>query len=396
MGMMGRLDPLTGWRGIAAYSVLTAHAIDISFYYSGNPIFHPFASRIADFGMSVFFVLSGFVIQYNYSSLFSYDGLGAATYKFFVARFARLYPLYAISIVVTLPHIPAPNFGNIWVLIAYLTLTQSWFNVEMATFLPDWSISTEWFFYFAFVPLTFLITKISRPILTLLLFSSGAMIGLAAIFHFFQGPLTSFVERWFWLNEKVSDGAWLWVSYYSPYVRLIEFICGMLAAKTYSVIGPRARPSMRASMVIALALLWVGVILFFGRLTHNPLISDILPNVIFAPALAALILCSCLYKTALSRTLSSPLLLFAGEISYSVYIWSWSVMTLLSGYLVSPSPSPIAYANSTLKLVAQVAVTTIFAYGSYLLIETPSRRWLRKVLTPRSLKSRGLAAQVGD
>src|ERR1051325_5080228 len=143
---MNRLAPLTGLRGIAAYSVLVAHAVDISYIYGGTSVFHDFASRLAYFGMSTFFVLSGFVIQYNYSGAFAQDGL-AATYRFFAARFARLYPLYLVSIIIFVPHIPIPNFsGNIGTYAAYLTLTQSWFNWQMATFPPDWSISTEGFF----------------------------------------------------------------------------------------------------------------------------------------------------------------------------------------------------------------------------------------------------------
>jgi peptidoglycan/LPS O-acetylase OafA/YrhL len=49
--------------------------------------------------MSLFFVLSGFVIQYNYADIFLKERLPSATFKFIVARFARLYPLYVLSII---------------------------------------------------------------------------------------------------------------------------------------------------------------------------------------------------------------------------------------------------------------------------------------------------------
>jgi peptidoglycan/LPS O-acetylase OafA/YrhL len=203
--LMDRLEPLTGLRGFAAYSVLIAHAMDISFNYAGLLPFHPFALRLAYFGMSLFFVLSGFVIQYNYAGSFAREGLAVASYDFLVARFARLYPLYAISIIVSLPHIPAPNFsGNIAVSLAYLTLTQSWFNLEIAAFPPDWSISTEWFFYLAFIPLTILLARIIRPISALAIFSLAAMLGLSIVFYFCQRPLTAFIQRRFWLNNEVS------------------------------------------------------------------------------------------------------------------------------------------------------------------------------------------------
>jgi peptidoglycan/LPS O-acetylase OafA/YrhL len=104
--------------------------------------FHPVAAALAYFGMSLFFVLSGFVIQYNYGVSFGTLPLRTATYRFYVARFARLYPLYAFTILVALPSIPTPF--PLWVNLSYQTLTQSWFNVQFAMFPPDWSISAEW------------------------------------------------------------------------------------------------------------------------------------------------------------------------------------------------------------------------------------------------------------
>jgi peptidoglycan/LPS O-acetylase OafA/YrhL len=56
----GQLGPLTELRGVAACSVLIAHAFETSFNSAAGSIFHPFASRLANFGMSLFFVLSGF------------------------------------------------------------------------------------------------------------------------------------------------------------------------------------------------------------------------------------------------------------------------------------------------------------------------------------------------
>jgi len=43
-------------------------------------------------------------------------------------------------------------------------------------------------------------------------------------------------------------------------------------------------------------------------------------------------------------------------------------------------PITVAYFNSALKVVVIFALTVVFAYGSYLMIEAPSRRWLRTVL----------------
>jgi peptidoglycan/LPS O-acetylase OafA/YrhL len=378
---MNRLDPLTGLRGVAAYSVLIAHGIDTSFLYAGVSVFHPFGARVAYFGMSLFFVLSGFVIQYNYAAMFTSNNLGRATYRFFVARVARLYPLYAVTILLNIAYIPSPYFsGNSPALAAYLTLTQSWFNMQMATFPPDWSISTEWFFYFAFLALVPIIARIRRPLVALVVFCAAAAAGLMIGLHFARQPLLDFVQRWAWHGERVSASPELWLTYFCPYVRAFEFVAGMLAAKAYLALPPRSRAPVAASVASGAALLWCVAVVVFGRLARAPFLADLISNFIFAPALAAIMICSCRYDNYLGRVLRLRPMLFAGEISYSVYIWSWIMFDALANRFSSSLPTPLAYFNSVVKLLLTIAVTTVVAYGSYLLIETPARRWLRAAL----------------
>jgi peptidoglycan/LPS O-acetylase OafA/YrhL len=88
-------------------------------------------------------------------------------------------------------------------------------------------------------------------------------------------------------------------------------------------------------------------------------------------------LACCQNDTWLTRVLSSRFAIFSGTISYSVYIWSWSALTVLHDQYISDAASPLAYFNSAVKLITYIFLTAVFAYGSYLLIEEPSRRWLR-------------------
>jgi peptidoglycan/LPS O-acetylase OafA/YrhL len=375
----GRLEPLTGLRGVAACAVLIAHAIDISFQYSGVAIFHPAAARLAYFGMALFFVLSGFVIHYNYASSFANAPLSRAAYRFFVARFARLYPLYLISLAVSLSYIPPRTFG-IGVILAYLTLTQSWLNEQMATFPPDWSISAEWFFYFAFVPLTFAVASLRRPTWALALLCGPGMIALALSLRHWRPELTEFTRTWFWHRDAISSEPWLWFSYYSPYLRLLEFITGVLAAKaymTYTVGGPAP---LAVRLFIYCATAWCAAIIIDDSMTAGTFLESTVSNFVFAPVLAPLMLCLCRYDSSLGRLLSTDLAKFLGEISYSIYIWSFFVMTMMSGFMVSDAASPLAYLNSTVKMIAIMGLTIVFAYGSYVLIEAPSRRWIRAAL----------------
>ena len=375
------LNPLTGLRGTAAYVVLVGHAIDFAFYYGGVSIFHDFAARWNFFGMSLFFVLSGFVIWHNYADVFRRERLSVAAHKFFAARFARLYPLYAVGILISLPHIRAPVFYEFpWVAAAYLTLTQSWWNVQMAIFVPFWSVSTEAFFYLAFVPLVFLVAMVRHTLRAMAIYLLVTLAIVLIGFAFVAEPTKAGAIPWLYVDKKVSSSAWGWISYYNPYLRVLEFVAGMLAARVYATWSTR-QVNLRWLLAIeATAVLWCALVLLTPLLSAVPLLANIERNFIFAPALAPLMVSLCLSDSRLSRLLSSRPMLLAGEISYSVYVWSFFVGGMLASSYVSLAWSAEAAINSTIKVFMAAGLTTVFAYGSYKVIEVPSRRFLRRVL----------------
>lgn len=366
MARRNDVPSLTGLRGVAVCSVLFAHAMDKAFAY--EPALHPFLARAAYFGMSLFFVLSGFVIHYNYADLFRSEPLGSALWRFFVARFARLYPLYAVAILCSLPMIPVP-FSH-WVVLSYLTMTQTWFNVETAVFQPSWSISTEWFFYLAFVPLTAIVVAIRKPVPVFVVFVIAAIAGLSVAFALWRDQITAFSHEWFWHGEVVSSEPWYWSFYFSPYLRVFEFIAGMLMAQAY-----RMHTTWLPNFVLPTCLLWCAIGVIPWSVSDN-----LAPNFLYAPAIALVMLHVSTQKTRLSGILSSPPMIFLGEISYSIYIWSFLMMRMLKGTLDSAQPIAIQYFNSGLKAVVICGLTIVTAYGSHRLIEVPSRRLIRRWL----------------
>src|SRR5579862_8475543 len=94
MAEKSELPALTGLRFLAALSVAVSHSIPLMLpFQHGQPLWVDILERLAGIGMPLFFTLSGFVIHYNYSAeLHKNPGIG--TYNFFIARFARLYPLF--------------------------------------------------------------------------------------------------------------------------------------------------------------------------------------------------------------------------------------------------------------------------------------------------------------
>lgn len=246
-------------------------------------------------------------------------------------------------------------------------------------FPPDWSISTEWLFYVTFVPASFVLVRIRYPILALGLLSVVASFALMTLFHFEQ-PVVSALTPLLWHGSKVSAPVQGWLIYFCPYVRLPEFLAGALADKAYMARGDAAAPTVAGRVLVALCIAWCLAIVLVPAISELPVIGSLLSNFIFAPALALLLYDWTCHDTWISRILASRPLLFMGEISYSVYIWSWFAMLILHPQFVSSAASPLAYFNSSVKLVVTVVVTTVIAYGSYHLVERPARQRIRMLL----------------
>jgi len=61
-----KLPALTGLRFLAALCVVVSHSIH-AMTTAGNPLWSMYLGTLSAFGMALFFVLSGFVIHFNYS-----------------------------------------------------------------------------------------------------------------------------------------------------------------------------------------------------------------------------------------------------------------------------------------------------------------------------------------
>jgi peptidoglycan/LPS O-acetylase OafA/YrhL len=166
-GRRGDVPALTGLRFFAAFSVLLAHGlaatVAINKPAEGVVLW---LTQLSGFGMTLFFVLSGFVIHYNYSGLVT-DGRLRGIATFLWARFARLYPLFLLMMVVYVlvsqRHVAywtgrPEEFNAIFQALPYFLLSiQSWIYkvIDGGSLIeairggspPTWSISTEWFFY---------------------------------------------------------------------------------------------------------------------------------------------------------------------------------------------------------------------------------------------------------
>ena len=409
------IPALTGLRFIAAISVALAHGVGHMTTLPGAaPLWHTCLLNSAAFGMSAFFVLSGFVIHHNYSdSIIDHRWRGAA--NFFSARFARLYPLYITCIMLSLydhgyfftllsGHHPELN-QDFWKLAPfYLTMTQSWkFSIVGSNALIygypfsgvaaiSWSISTEFFFYIVYPFICIAILRLGTPrqiVAAVVVIAATALVLMRCAYdyspaidqfgvsHF--GPIAG-------LSHGVQDSFWRWLIYFAPYSRLPEFILGCLIAALYRQI--EAREPSGFEHRVAFILVWLSVLAIAGLTLVISLPSNPVPflqflhmNFGFAILVALLIFCLARYRSAISAALSYTLMVRCGDASYSIYFLHIIIIPAASLEAFNVGQSGAITSIAIIRLGVALLITVSFSLVTYQLIEVPARRWLRRILT---------------
>jgi len=144
---------LTGIRFYAAAVVFMTHAVQKIPGADTLNSSHVFLEAGAN-AVSFFFVLSGFVLTYNYEATFRGEVPVSNYIQFVWHRLVRIYPVHLLTLLLALPiAILSPNHPFDWrALPFHLTLLQCWWPSASPRFFsylntPSWSISCEWFFY---------------------------------------------------------------------------------------------------------------------------------------------------------------------------------------------------------------------------------------------------------
>jgi peptidoglycan/LPS O-acetylase OafA/YrhL len=371
-----RLPILTSIRFFAALHVVLFHlrATKITFQ-SG------LMGSIAELGytgVSLFFVLSGFILVYTY------QGRDVPPEQFFRARFARIYPAYAFSLLLTAPFFVLGMYVFkvpflIWSAahpvvsaLSVLALLQAWNPLgALAWNAVAWSLSVEAFFYTVF-PLVlgwFARRGKSQIFLLLLLFwitsltvSGGYMLlrpdGLASV------------------DSNVLNSPWLNVVKFNPLARLPEFLLGMCGGMLFlrnSVSRKWATPLVLGALAAILAVAFFSPAIPYPIL-HTGLLSGVFGALIYGFALGP----------SWANFLNTRLLVLFGDASYSLYLLH---QTVLPPFFFRENGRLVHTTVPWIILAVAVAITV--AIGVFKFIEQP----LRRKLNPRRNKAEILQFQ---
>ena len=309
------LPALTGLRFVAAVQVVLFHTRSAAPGLQRSSFLDPFGGGYS--GVSLFFVLSGFILAYNYLTP---DGTGVRSVRaFLVARVARIYAVYALGVVIGIPALvaEASRHGGVManarfllaVIAANLTLVQAWIpDYACRLNCPGWSLSVEAFFYLLFPLLGWWLSR-RRAIALLaiavacLAFAYGAAFLYMSVDPDKLGTLTT-----------ASYATWLSVMKFNPAIRLPEFALGIALGMLY-LRAPQAMGKRAATVsLVAFSIACVGLA------AHERLPYLLVHNGLLAPVYCVLIFALAAGQGPLARLLSTRPLKRLGEASFALYL----------------------------------------------------------------------------
>jgi len=361
-----RLPALTSLRFFAAFHVVLFHLYTMNIL-PGTGLYRNLAS-IGYVGVSLFFVLSGFILVYTYA------GREWTKRDFWQARFARIYPAYLFSLLLTAPGFfyvclkmkdvdlpffawPKTHFALCTALVP--TLLQAWVpGAALAWNSPAWSLSVEAFFYLIFPLIVVRLLGLRKEAL-MWIWGACWMINLALSSGYWWLKPDGVSQ----LDDHSVNLMWLNALKFNPVARFPEFLmgacCGFLFLRN-SVDRKWAAP-----------LLLAGLLMFTIVVVLSPHIPyPILHNSVLPPAFSAIILGLALRPRWTSFLEIRPLVLL-GDASYTLY--------LLHSFILSMYFNPFGQLRhiSFWGIAIGLSIPIVIALLVYRWIEEPARRKLR-------------------
>lgn len=386
-----RIDALTSLRFIAAAMIVVTHSV---YAFNMDPTGNIGKLPLSQ-GVSFFFVLSGFILTYVYQNL---QGI-KKTLRFLSARIARVWPVFFVTEIAALLISPwsinATTTGSMLsVAASHFFMLHGWIPKRFYYFAlnaPSWSISTEFFFYLAFPFLILNLRKQWLPKLVLVAAIPLTIITLCNVLGLKEIPGAKAIS---------SHG----LIYINPLTRLLEFYAGMLVCLLVRSIKGRhaskvaipASPALSSKIAFTaleiFAFVWIAAViantnqwLKLAGIDAHSAAGMYLNYCGNALGYVVLIFAIAMQRGHISRLLNLPILIFLGEVSYSVYLWHSPLIECYRQHtdLFMTIPRVLRY---SLFWGVLIAVSTL----TYFIVEKPCRDILRQWLNKQVDKLPGV------
>ena len=376
---------LDGYRAIAAFMVLTTHVA----FNTGEirtPVLGPILGRM-DFGVTLFFLLSGFLLYRPWARAAMVAGKGPAVGGYAVRRAARILPAYWLMVAFTLLLLPEiqPVRWEAWpVHLGLLHIYVPGFTLEGLT--QTWSLATEVAFYVLLPLLAWLAGRRGRGNPDA---SAGFQLTILAV---------AVLVAWAFTVLRVTGalGTSTITGYWLPGF-LDWFALGMAAAVIQVRLSMGGAPAWMGAvrqvaqatgwcLLIAAGLAVIAATPIAGPLTFDPASPNslVIKHLLYGVIAAFLLLPGFLgvgdTREAPARgswwaaILASPVVVYLGTISYGVFLWHLVLLRFIQNALGLEVFAGGFWLVWPLVVLASIAV----ASASWFILEKPVLAWAHR------------------
>ena len=323
---------------------------------------------------SFFFLLSGYILAVVHLS----KGREIEKRRFFESRFARIYPLFFVTLILDCPWMIVEKVHHYgWVsglnramsiFMAHVVMVHGW-NMQRLEGIddPNWSLTAEVFFYVCFPVIGLALWRLKKRsqawCAALAIYAVGVAIS--------AGGLTWILSVW--LHRPTMP-----LSSFSPVVHLSTFLLGVLVARIQSLHAERRGASISSRQAnIGLALVFCGL-LMAACFSHNVTAIKLFFTGILAPIFGVLIWGLSSAETTVSRLLSARWIVLLGNASFALYLIHIPVLRVFEH---------LPWQINLWVLLLYIFVCVGISVSTYLYFEMPAKEWMLCWFEERRLES---------
>jgi peptidoglycan/LPS O-acetylase OafA/YrhL len=352
------IPSLDGLRGGAFLLVFFGHALPAAFLRFVPPAF----------GVTVFFVLSGYLITTLLRKEFDRSGT-LSLREFYLRRALRILPPFYIVLVLSSlltevhaveGHVTLPALG------AYVLHAANYWHIYRGLHdIPGgtsvyWSLAVEEHFYLLFPMLYWAMRRFRLSAREQL----GVIVGLCALVLVWRGVLFGVFHADHERLYRASD------------TRVDAILAGCALAVYGNPVLDRSRISDRTWRWVALPL--GAVVLLATSVVRQPLLQEALKGTLQAAALIPLFVVAIRCPTwGPMRIFNTRIMSFFGLLSYGLYLSHRTVLMLVEKWVTS---------NLALQIPIALGVGVAFCYGLHVLVEAPAAELRKRWGTPKRMR----------
>ena len=381
---------LDGYRAIAAFMVLTTHVA----FNTGEirtPVLGPLLGRM-DFGVTLFFLLSGFLLYRPWARAAMVDRPGPAVGGYALRRAARILPAYWVMVAFTLLLLPEiqPVRWQAWpVHLGLLHIYVPGFTLEGLT--QTWSLATELAFYILLPVIAWIAGRRGRgnpdasARFQLIVLAIAVAIAWAYTVLRVTGGLGTSTITGYWLPGFLD---WFAIGMAAA---VIQVRLSMGSAPAWMLSLRQVAQATGWCLLIAAGLAVIAATPIAGPLTFDPAEPNslVIKHVLYGVIAAFLLLPGFLgvgdtrdategsaqvHRSWWAALLASPVMVFLGTISYGVFLWHLVLLRLIQNALGLEVFAGGFWIVWPLVVLASIAVASL----SWFMLEKPILAWAHR------------------